>query len=90
MTYRQILVKSILDRYGIVNYLGILETSCFPSSFYAYFVRPDGRGEYVTTDHATCYYHRTIEEAQGAFAHYQAMFQAQRESGNGECAHGNA
>lgn len=75
---RTITVESMLDQYGAQTYIGVLETCCFPASFYAYFVRPDGHGGYDTTDHATCYYHRTIADAQAAFdklvPHYKKVF----------------
>ena len=79
-------IRTMLDNYGQRVYFGVLETPCFPASFYAYFVTPDGRDGYLTTDHATCDYHRdkvaAKQEFDRLYAHYSKQFKAQREKNN--------
>lgn len=42
---------------------GVLETSCYPASFYAGWVQRTPEGEWLTCDNSTSRWHRTIDAA---------------------------
>jgi hypothetical protein len=57
--------NKLLEIVGRTTYstYGVLETPCFPCTYYGYVIREDGHGGWMTTDNSFIHFKATVEEA---------------------------